>query len=88
MTTNNKSQPIIKPPPGTNPSNTTDVANSINDHFISIGKDIKALDISDLPAYLPAPESLPEIYPRDVCAKLGKIGRKKAGGPDGIYPQN
>ena len=84
MTTNNTSQAPIEPPAGTDPSDPKAVANSINDHFVSIGQHISSLNISGLPTYLPAPEVLPEIYPWEVNSKLSKIGRKKAGGPDGI----
>ena len=84
MTTNNTSQAPIEPPAGTDPSDPKAVANSINDHFVSIGQHISPLNISGLPTYLPAPEVLPEIYPWEVKSKLSKIGRKKAGGPDGI----
>ena len=84
MTTNNTSQAPIEPPAGTDPSDPKAVANSINDHFVSIGQHISPLNISDLPTYLPTPEELPEIYPWEVNSKLSKTGRKKAGGPDGI----
>ena len=39
MTTQNKSEVLITPPPGTDPSQTKEVANGINNHFVSIGKD-------------------------------------------------
>ena len=84
MTTQKKSEVLITPPPGTDPSQTKEVANGINNHFVSIGKDIKPLDTCNLPAYQPIPQKLPEIHPWQVSDKLSKIGRKKAGGPDGI----
>ena len=51
MTTQNKSEVLITPPPDTDPSQTKEVTNSINNHFVSIGKDIKPLDTCNLPAY-------------------------------------
>ena len=43
MTTNNKSQTLITPPPGVDPTNAKDVATSINNHFVSISSDIPHL---------------------------------------------
>jgi hypothetical protein len=51
MTTNNKSQTSIQPPPGVDPSNASDVAQSINDHFVSIGSDIKPLVYRNCPHF-------------------------------------
>ena len=55
MTTQNKSEVLITLQPGTDLSQTKEVANSINNTFMSIGKDIKPLDTCNLPAYHPIP---------------------------------
>ena len=84
MTTKNKSQSSIKPPPGVDATKPTAVAQSINEHFVSIGSDIRPLDVQELPAFLPASTPVPMLYPWEVYNKLSKLNTKKAGGPDGI----
>ena len=39
----------------------TSLANVVNDHFLSINADLPPLDLSSLPAYLPAPQPVPTI---------------------------
>lgn len=84
MTKGSKPTPSIIPPPGTDPANTQQVADSINHHFTSIAKDIPVLDMDNLPAYLPAPEPCPSLQEWDVFNQLRRINSRKAGGPDGI----
>ena len=88
MTTNNKSQTLITPPPGVDPTNAKDVATSINDHFVSISSDIPPLDTAKLPAYLPAPEKLPEIHPWEVRAKLYLKSAERKQVARMVYPQS
>ena len=84
MTKGSKSTPSIIQPSGIDPANTQQVADSINHHFTSIAKDIPVLDMNNLPAYLPAPESCPSLQEWDVFNQLRRINSRKAGGPDGI----
>ena len=84
MTTKNKTQSTIKPPPGVDATKPTDIAQSVNEHFVSIGTDISSLNMQDLPAFLPAPSPVPKLFPWQVYNKLSKLKTKKAGGPDGI----
>ena len=60
----------------------TNLANAVNDHFLSINADLPPLDLSSLPAYLPAPQPVPIITPIEVCHKLLKSF--KSHGLDGI----
>jgi hypothetical protein len=59
------------------------VADSINNHFGSLGKDLSSLQAQNLPAFRPT-LLLPSINEWDVYNKLRKIGSKKASGPDCI----
>ena len=70
MTTKNKSQVRIQSPPEVDPSSATDVSKSINEHFVSIGSEINPLKVEELPAFLPAQDPVPEIFPWDVYEKL------------------
>jgi hypothetical protein len=58
--------------------------NLVNDHFLSINADLPPLDLSSLPAYLPAPQPVPTITPIEVCHKLLKVKPFKSHGLDGI----
>ena len=69
MTTSNKTHVSIQPPPGVDESDADKVAQSINEHFVAIGSDIRPLALEELPAFLPAPGPVPEIYPWDVYDK-------------------
>ena len=67
----------------------------INEHFVSTASDLPRLDLSGLPAYLPALSSVPTISPLEVYGKLKKVKLHKSGGPDlipswlmGEFPTN
>ena len=45
------------------------------------------LDCSKLPAFLPACERVPQLYPWDLYAELRKIKANKACGPDKFPPR-
>jgi hypothetical protein len=62
----------------------TNLANAVNDHFPSINADLPPLNLSFLPAYLPAPQPVPIITPIEVCHKLLKVKPFKSHGLDGI----
>ena len=62
----------------------TELANLINNNFLDIASALPSLDITDLSAYLPAPEPPPIILESDVCTKLLKVNQFKASGPDCI----
>ncbi len=84
MTNLSKSETTIQPPPGVDVNDYKSVANSINDVFVSVSKDLDPLDTSKLPAYLPDPKPSPTVEEFEVYQMLNKIKAGKAGGPDGI----
>ena len=59
------------------------LATYLNEFFVSVISDIKPLDTSALPCYLPSPQP-PVIETQEVCKKLLAISAFKAPGPDGI----
>ena len=81
----NKADTTIQPPPHVNDSSDFKaVADSINDHFVSISSDLQPHSISDLPTYRPDPEPSPSVQEFEVYSMLRKTKAGKAGGPDGI----
>ena len=64
-----------------------ELAESLNDYFVSVANDIPPLDISSLPTFLPAAVPPPTIHPHEVCSKLLKLQSNKAMGPDSIPPR-
>ena len=56
----------------------------MNDHFLSISADLPPLDLTSLPAYLPAPQPVPTITSLEVCFQLLKVKPFKSHGLDGI----
>ena len=61
-----------------------DLANSLNEFYISVNEDIPPLDINTLPAFLPAAEDVNTVQPYEVCKKLLAIKPSKAHGPDNV----
>ena len=61
-----------------------DLAQSLNSYFLSVNNDLSSLDLTSLPAYLPAPQPMPVIIPEEVCTKMLKIKTSKSNGPDNI----
>lgn len=59
------------------------LASRLNEFFVSVISDIKPLDTSALPCYLPSPQP-PVIETQRVYKKLLAISAFKAPGPDGI----
>lgn len=53
-------------------------------HFQSVNDDIPSLDLSLLPAYLPAREPVPSSTSEEICAKMLKVGVSKSSGWDNI----
>ena len=84
MTNLNKTDSTIQPPPDVDPNDYKAVADSINDHFASISKDLKPLDTTKLPPYRPDPNPCPIVQDFEVHKMLQKTKAGKAGGPDGI----
>ena len=74
----------ILPPPGIDVNDFEGVANSINDIFASVSKDLEPLDTTKLPAYLPDSKPCPTVKEFEVFQMLNKVKVGKAGGPDGI----
>ena len=60
---------------------------TLNHFFLSVNEDVRTLDLSKLPAYLPAADQLPTIHPYQVCKKLLSLNSFKAAGPDNIPPR-
>ena len=63
------------------------LATTLNHFFFSVNEDVPTLDLSKLPAYLPAADQLPIIHPYKVCKKLLCLNSSKAAGPDNIPPR-
>ena len=61
-----------------------ELANNLNKFYISVNADIPPLDITTLPAYLPAVGQVPYIEPHEVCEKLLVVNSSKTCGPDNI----
>ena len=61
-----------------------ELAESLNDYFVSVASDTPPLDISSLPTFLPAAVPPPTVHPHEVCGKLLKRQTNKAMGPDNI----
>ena len=59
---------------------------TLNHFFLSVNEDVPTLDLSKLPAYLPAADQLPITHPYQVCKKLLCLNSSKAAGPDNIPP--
>ena len=59
------------------------LATCLNEFFVSVISDIKPLDISALPCFLPSPQP-PVIETQEVCKKPLAISAFKLPGPDGI----
>ena len=64
-----------------------ELAESLNDYFVSVASDIPPLDIPSLPTFLPAAVPPPTIHPHEVCSKLLNLRTNKAMGPDSIPPR-
>lgn len=70
--------------PGISSDDHLNIADTINKLFISQSSDLNPLDLSALPAYLPAPTQCPTLYPWEVHKVMSKVRQKTSGGPDGI----
>ena len=55
-------------------------ANAINDMFTSVSSGIAPLNYAELPAYFPAQDPPPHLYPWEVYAELKKVNPTKSGG--------
>ncbi len=86
MTRNDTSETSIHVP-GVHANCHNEIANAINDKFVNVSSELKPLDLTKLPAFLPAPNLPPYLYPWDVYAVLKNINASKATGPDGIPPR-
>ena len=84
MTNLTNSESLIQPQPHVDANDFKAVADSINDHFVSISSGLRPLSISDLPAYRPDPNPPPSVHDHEVYNKLRRTKTGKAGGPDGI----
>ncbi len=64
-----------------------ELGTTLNQLFLSVNEDVPPLDLHSLPAFLPAAEQLPTIYPYQVCKKLLNLNPFQAAGPDNITPR-
>ena len=64
-----------------------ELVTTLNHFFLSINEHIPTLNLSKLPAYLPAVDQLPTIHPYQVCKKLLSLNSFKAAGPNNIPPR-
>ena len=69
------------------PLSQIDLANTLNDFFVSVSADIPQLNLDELPAFLPALEQAPTVQPFEVCEKFQALKLFKASGPDNIPPR-
>ena len=83
MTGGKREQPPIAVP-WLDSEDSKEIANAINEHFISISRDLDPLNASCLPAFLPSPKPSPTVYPWEVQKALAKVKRNTASGPDRI----
>lgn len=70
--------------PGIDDGDDKGIANAINSMFANVSAHVPPLDTSQLPAYQPAQEPPPSLYPWEVYTELQNVNPNKAGGPDGI----
>ncbi|XP_035688744.1 uncharacterized protein LOC118424306 [Branchiostoma floridae] len=82
MANSNRSEPDIQID-GLDPSDTPSIANAINKSLATVINSLPPLDLSLLPAYLPA-RPPPTVNHWDVYMKLQKVKTRKAAGPDAI----
>ena len=52
--------------------------------FADVSAHVPPLDFDELPAYLPAKDPPPHLYPWEVYNELRKINPNKSSGPDGV----
>ncbi len=64
--------------------NQSELVKALNVFYASVSSDIPPLDVTALPAFLPAKEPIPTIQPYEVARKLLEIKPFKAHGPDNI----
>ncbi|KAI8496818.1 scavenger receptor [Branchiostoma belcheri] len=68
---------------GIDPDNHHDIANKINKTFTGITTSLPLLELSQLPAFLPASPP-PTVHPWQMYKKLQAVKTSKSPGPDGI----
>ena len=74
--------------PGVDRANHKDMTNAINMKVVSVSSHIKPLDSAELPAFLPALNPAPTLYPWEVHEELRKVKISKSNGSDGIPPNS
>ncbi|KAI8503384.1 hypothetical protein Bbelb_192050 [Branchiostoma belcheri] len=68
--------------PGIATEDNSSIANAINTKFAQVSQALPALDLTQLPAFLPAPHQLPSLAVWDVYKRLQAVKTNKAPGPD------
>ena len=61
-----------------------ELANSLNQLYVSVNADIPPLDSNLLPALLPAQAGVLTVQPHEVCKKFVAFKPSKANGPDNV----
>ena len=60
------------------------MAESSNQYFATVARDIPPLNTSCLPAFLPPAEKVPILHSYQVCKKIWSVQANKEMGPDNI----
>ena len=61
-----------------------ELVNVLNEFYVSVNSDIPPIDVTTLPAFLPADKIAPSVKPYEVCIKLLAVSPFKAHGPDNV----
>ena len=69
------------------PLSQIDLANTLNDFFVSVSADIPQLNLDELPAFPSALDQAPTVQPFEVCQKFLALKPFEASGPDNIPPR-
>ena len=64
--------------------NQPELVNVLNEFYASVNSDIPPIDVTTLPAFLPADKIAPTVEPYEVCIKLLAVCPFKAHGPDNV----
>ena len=70
--------------PGVQDDDEKGKADAVNEMFTKVSAHVPPLNTAELPAYLPAKDPPPQLYPWEVYSELKKINPTKSGGPDKI----
>ena len=69
------------------PLSQIDLANTLNDFFVSVSADIPQLNLDEFPPFRPAVDQAPAVQPFQVCQKFQALKPFKASVSDNIPPR-